>query len=381
MPTYGRFPVAIASGNGAVVTDTEGKEYIDFTSGIGVNCLGHAEPGWVDAVTAQLKKTAHVSNLYYNPATVELGRRLCGASGFGKVFLCNSGAEANECAIKLARKYSFDKYGAGRSTILTLQDSFHGRTMATLTATGQETFHQFFGPFLPGFRYAQKTMASVKEQWDETVCAILMEPIQGEGGVMPLDPCFVEEVAAFCAEKDILLMFDEVQTGVGRTGTLYAWENIGVRPDVLTTAKGLAGGLPIGACLCKEEFGSVLGAGAHGTTFGGNPVACAGALHVLETVNTPDFLAEVRKKGAYLKENLSRMKNVAKVRGQGMMLGIVLEKGTAKGVADRCVEKGLLVLTAKTLVRLLPPLNITADAIKRGLAVLETALAEEAAAG
>lgn len=378
MPTYGRFPVAIASGKGSTVTDTQGKEYIDFTSGIGVNSLGHAEAGWVEAVTQQIKKTAHISNLYYNPATVAMGAKLCEASGFGKAFLCNSGAEANECAIKLARKYSFDKYGAGRSTIITLVDSFHGRTMATLTATGQDVFHQFFDPFLQGFRYAEKTMASVLEQWDDTVCAVLMEPIQGEGGVMPLEPEFIKEVAALCAEKDVLLMFDEVQTGVARTGALYAWENTGIRPDVLTSAKGLAGGLPIGACLCREELGAVLGAGTHGTTFGGNPVACAGALHVLETVTKPEFLAEVRQKGEYIKQSILKMPNVAEVRGQGMMIGIVLKSGTAKAVANKCVEKGLLVLTAKTLVRLLPPLNITAEELKKGLAILETALSEEA---
>lgn len=378
MPTYGRFPVAIASGKGSVVTDVEGKEYIDFTSGIGVNSLGHADEGWIDAVTAQVKKTAHVSNLYYNPTTVALAAKLCEVSGFGKAFLCNSGAEANECAIKLARKYSFDKYGAGRGTVITLVDSFHGRTMATLTATGQDVFHQFFDPFLPGFRYANKTMESVLEQFDDTVCAILMEPIQGEGGVMPLDPDFIKGVAALCAEKDVLLMFDEVQTGIARTGALYAWENTGVRPDVLTSAKGLAGGLPIGACLCCEELGGVLGAGTHGTTFGGNPVACAGALHVLDTVTNPGFLAEVRQKGEYIGQSLLKMPNVAEVRGQGMMIGIVLKSGTAKGVANRCVEKGLLVLTAKTLVRLLPPLNITAEEIKKGLIILESALAEEA---
>lgn len=378
MPTYGRFPVAIASGKGSVVTDVEGKEYIDFTSGIGVNSLGHADEGWINAVTEQVKKTAHVSNLYYNPTTVALAAKLCEASGFGKAFLCNSGAEANECAIKLARKYSFDKYGAGRSTVLTLVDSFHGRTMATLTATGQDVFHQFFDPFLPGFRYAEKTIESVREQLDDTVCAILMEPIQGEGGVMPLDPDFIKEVAALCAEKDVLLMFDEVQTGIARTGALYAWENTGVRPDVLTSAKGLAGGLPIGACLCREELGAVLCSGTHGTTFGGNPVACAAALHVLDTVTKPDFLTEVRKKGEYIRQSLLKMPNVAEVRGQGMMIGIVLKSGTSKGVANRCVEKGLLVLTAKTLVRLLPPLNITAEEIKKGLVILESALSEEA---
>ena len=380
MPTYGKFPVAIESGKGSVVTDTQGKQYIDFTSGIGVNSLGHAESGWIAAVTEQINKCAHVSNLYYNPTTVEMGAKLCEISGFSKVFLCNSGAEANECAIKLARKYSFDKYGEGRSTIISLVDSFHGRTMATVTATGQDSFHQYFHPFLPGFRYAKKTVQDLLSQWDETVCAVMMEPIQGEGGVMPLDPAFVKEAAALCKEKDVLLIFDEVQTGVGRTGKFFAWENIGVQPDVLTSAKGLAGGLPVGACLCKEELGNVLGAGAHGTTFGGNPVACAGALRVMEAVTADGFLDDVQKKGRYIKECILKMENVAEVRGQGLMIGIVLKSGTAKGVADRCVANGLLVLTAKALVRLLPPLNITPEELKKGLAILEKSLAEEAAA-
>lgn len=380
MPTYGKFPVAIESGKGSIVTDTEGKQYIDFTSGIGVNSLGYAEPGWVAAVTEQIGKCAHVSNLFYNPTTVEMSAKLCQVSGFGKAFLCNSGAEANECAIKLARKYSFDKYGEGRSTIISLIDSFHGRTMATITATGQDSFHQYFYPFLPGFRYAEKNMEGLLSQWDDTVCAVIMEPIQGEGGVMPLDPAFVKEAAALCKEKDVLLIFDEVQTGVGRTGNFFAWENIGVQPDVLTSAKGLAGGLPVGACLCKEELGSVLGSGAHGTTFGGNPVACAGALQVMKTVTADGFLGEVQAKGQYMKECILKMENVEEVRGQGMMIGIVLKSGTSKGVADRCVANGLLVLTAKALVRLLPPLNITPEELKKGLAILEKSLAEEAAA-
>lgn len=375
MPTYGRYDVAFVSGNGSTLTDTQGKEYIDFTSGIGVNSVGHANPAWTQAVIKQVLSIAHVSNYYYSPTTVALGKALCEASGFSKAFLGNSGAEANECAFKIARKYSFDKYGDGRGTIISLKNSFHGRTIATVTATGQDVFHQYFHPFAPGFRYAEKSIESVLEQLDETVCAVIMEPIQGEGGVVPIEKEFVEKLSALCKEKDLVLIFDEVQTGVGRTGKLFAWEHYGIRPDVLTTAKGLAGGLPIGACLCTEQFGGVLTAGTHGTTFGGNPAACAGALEVLKQVTAPGFLENVRKNGEMMRAEISKMPNVELVRGEGMMIGIVLKKGDAHEVAQKCLDNGLLVLTAKTLVRLLPPLTTSRAEIEKGLEILRSCLA------
>lgn len=377
MPTYGRFPVALVSGKGAVATDSEGKQYIDFTSGIGVNALGYCDDGWVRAVSKQAATLQHISNLYYSDVQTKLAHRLCELTGYGKVFLCNSGAEANECAIKLARKYSCDKYGKQRTNIVTLVNSFHGRTVTTLAATGQEVFHNYFFPFTEGFSYAQaNSMESIRSCVDDNTCAVFIELIQGEGGVLPLEQEFVTQLAAFCAQKDLLLMVDEVQTGVARTGSLYCFEQYGIRPDVFTSAKGLGGGVPIGACLCKEELGDVLAAGQHGTTFGGNPIASAAALEVLARVTTPEFLQQVTEKGAYLRQKLLVMQGVAAVRGKGMMLGIVLEKDNAKQVASACVAQGLLVLTAKNLVRLLPPLTITYEEIDRGLAILEQVIAQ-----
>ena len=288
------------------------------------------------------------------------------------MFFSNSGAEANECAIKLARKYSTDKYNENRTKIITLVNSFHGRTVTTLAATGQDTFHHYFNPFTEGFTYAQANhIESVKSLLDENTCAVFIEMIQGEGGVMPLEPHFVKELEKLCKKHDVLLMIDEVQTGMGRTGTLFCYEQYGIEPDVITSSKALGGGLPIGACLCTERLGEVLNSGMHGSTFGGNPVACAGALSVLEHVSDETFLQEVKAKGEYMQQKLSEMEGVAEVRGIGMMIGIVLEKGTAKDVAAACIEHGLLVLTAKTLVRLLPPLTITFEEIDKGLAILE----------
>lgn len=377
MPTYGRFQVALEEGKGAVAKDINGKEYIDFTSGIGVNSLGYSDDGFVRAISQQAAKIQHMSNLYYNPLQSELGEKLCSLTGFSKVFFCNSGAEANECAIKLARKYSFEKYGKGRQKIITLKNSFHGRTVTTLSATGQDVFHNYFFPFTEGFEYAEaNNIESVKLLVDDSVCAIFVELIQGEGGVLPLEKAFVKEIEKICAEKDILFLVDEVQTGVARTGSLYCYEQYGISPDAITSAKGLGGGLPIGACLCNEKLSKTLSAGTHGTTFGGNPVACAGAIEVLSRVANDEFYKSVQEKGEYIKEKLKGMKNVKEVRGMGLMIGIVPEKSDSKTVATRCVENGLLILTAKALLRLLPPLNITYDEIDRGLSILKTVLEE-----
>lgn len=375
VPTYGRFDAVLVSGKGAVAVDANGKEYIDFGAGIGVNALGYCDEGWAKAVSEQACKLQHCSNLYYNDAQAALVRDLCEMTGFERAFLCNSGAEANECAIKVARKYSFDRYGEGRDRIVTLQNSFHGRTVTTLAATGQDSFHQYFFPFTEGFVYAEAgNLADVMEKAGEKACAVVMEPIQGEGGVLPLSKEFVRAVADFCHEKDILLIFDEVQTGIGRTGTLYAFEQFGVRPDIVTSAKGLAGGLPFGACLCGEKTAEVLTAGMHGSTFGGNPVASAAASYMLSKVGTPAFLAEVSSKGEWLRSELATLPGVKSVRGLGLMIGIELEEASAREVAAKCVERGLLILTAKTLLRMLPPLNITMDELQRGIAILRGVL-------
>ncbi len=376
MPTYGRFPVALESGHGAVAVDVDGKEYIDFGSGIGVNALGYSDPGWVAAVTEQASRLQHISNLYYSPVQAAFADELCRASGMGRVFLCNSGAEANECAIKLARKYSFDKYGQGRFRILGLRNSFHGRTLTTLSATGQDSFHQYFFPFTEGFVFAEAgNLDDLREKADDTVCAVMLECIQGEGGVVPLEPAYLRAVEAFCRRRDLLLLIDEVQTGAGRTGKFLAFQHAGIVPDVVTMAKGLGGGLPIGACLCRDTLAGVLGAGTHGSTFGGNPVACAAGRYMLSRLTDPVFLEEVEEKGAYLRQRIAAMPHVAEVRGLGMMLGVVLTTGTGREAAEKCLEGGLLILTAKTLLRLLPPLNITREEMDRGLAVLEAVLA------
>ncbi len=372
MHTYGRFQTALVSGKGAVVKDVNDKEYIDFTSGIGVNSLGYCDEGWVKAVTEQASTLQHISNLYYSPLQTELSKKLCEITGMDKVFLCNSGAEANECAIKIARKYSFDKYGDGRRKILTLVNSFHGRTVTTLSATGQDVFHNYFFPFTGGFDYVKANdIADLKSHIDDEVCAVFIELIQGEGGVMPLSKEFVNAVSEVCKEKDILLLVDEVQTGVSRTGAVYCFQNYGIQPDVITSAKGLGGGVPIGACVCSKKLSDVMSAGTHGTTFGGNPIACAAAIEVLSRVTSNSFLEEVNKKGNYIRAKLSEMGNVREVRGMGMMIGIVTEKDNAKQVAAECVDNGLLILTAKNLIRLLPPLTITYEEIDKGLSILK----------
>lgn len=375
MGAYGRFPAALTSGKGAAAFDPEGKRYIDFGSGIGVNSLGYADEGWVQAVSGQAARIQHTSNLYYNQPQAELSEMLCGLTDYSKAFLCNSGAEANECAIKLARKYSFEHYGEGRNQIITLRNSFHGRTVTTLSATGQDSMHDFFFPFTGGFAYAEAgSLEELKGLAGKSTCAVMMELIQGEGGVRPLEAEYVREAAALCKEQDILLIVDEVQTGIGRTGRLFAYEHYSIRPDIVTAAKGLGGGLPIGACLCNEKLSEVIGPGQHGTTFGGNPVVCAGALYVLGRVTAPGFLEEVEEKGEYLRSRVAALPQVREVRGRGMMLGAVLEEGEAKTIAARCVENGLLILTAKTLLRMLPPLTITKAEIDEGLGILSRVL-------
>ena len=375
MNTYGRVPLAIQRGKGAKCWDFEGKEYIDFTSGIGVNALGFCHEGWAAAVIGQISTLTHTSNLYYTAPGVQVAKKLTESTGLSKMFFANSGAEANEGAVKLARKYSRDKYGEGRYEILTLVNSFHGRTVTTLSATGQEVFHRNFFPFTEGFSHAEaNNISDVKSKVTEKTCAILLEMVQGEGGVLPLEEEFVRQVAALCKEKDLLLMVDEVQTGIGRTGKLFAYQHYGISPQVVTVAKGLGGGLPIGGFLVDESCQNVLGPGDHATTFGMNPVICAGASYLLDQVNTPAFLKDVAEKGEYLREKLAALPGVTQVRGKGLMLGVEIPGKPAANVVKAGIEKGLLLLTAKTAVRLLPPLNITYEEIDQGLAILKEIL-------
>ncbi|HIX46080.1 MAG TPA: aminotransferase class III-fold pyridoxal phosphate-dependent enzyme, partial [Candidatus Borkfalkia faecigallinarum] len=334
---YNRFSADICRGEGATLYSEDGKKFVDFGSGIAVNSFGVNDAEWKAAVVAQLDKVQHASNLYYTRPQVELASLLCERTGAKKVFFSNSGAEANECALKAARKYSFDKYGEGRFHIVTLKNSFHGRTMATLSATGQEAMHRFFMPFLDGFSYADPTAASVRAHCTDKTCAVLLELVQGEGGVRPLDREEVLAIERYCKKHDILLMIDEVQTGNGRTGTLYAYEQYGIRPDVVTTAKGLAGGLPLGATMFFEKCEHTLGAGDHGSTFGGNPVACAGACSILRRIDR-DLLLEVQGKSAYLFTQLGRIRNVIGVTGLGLMIGLETTK-SAREVAERCLER------------------------------------------
>ena len=377
MGTYGRFPVVIDHGAGESCADETGKQYIDFGSGIGTTSLGYCNEAWTEAVCKQVKTMQHTSNLYYTKVQADFAQKLCRTAGYEKVFFCNSGAEANECAIKLARKYSFDKYGKGRHKILTLVNSFHGRTLCTLSATGQDVFHNYFFPFVEGFDYVTANdIADLEAKLDDTVCAVMLEYIQGEGGVNALEQAFVDAVFEKCAAKDVLVIADEVQTGVGRTGTFLAGEQFGHKADVTTLAKGIAGGLPMGACLANEKCAGVLDKGSHGSTFGGNPVCCAGGLAVLNTVTAPGFLEEVQHKAAKLREKLAKLPGVESVSGLGLMIGIALKDKKAIDVANAALEKGLLVLTAKTKVRLLPPLTITDEEIEKGVAILEEVLAK-----
>ena len=377
MNTYGRNDVAIDHGKGAKLYSPEGREYIDFTSGIGVCDLGYGNEAWADAVNQQAKKVGHTSNLFYTEPCARLAEKLCKRTGMSNVFFASGGGEANEGMIKLARKYSFDKYGKGRATIITLKNSFHGRTMATLTATGQERFHNYFFPFVEGFRFAEaNSMDSLKETAGDDTCAVMMELVQGEGGVLPLDQEYVSAVAKLCAEKDWLLLVDEVQTGVGRTGSLFAFQQYGILPDVCSFAKGIAGGLPMSGIMANEKCRNVLTPGTHATTFGANPVCGAAAL-VVQDVLTDEFLQEVQKKGVYLREQIEAMNLpcFGKTRGLGLMIGIEVAEGYENGkLAAALADAGLLVLTAGPGMRLLPPLVITKEEMDAGLAIMKKTL-------
>ena len=376
MNTYGRFPVAIDHGEGATLYDPEGNAYIDFASGIGVTSLGYGDPKWVEAITAQAKKLGHVSNLFYTEPAARLAEILCKRTGESCVFFANGGGEANEAMIKLARKYSFDKYGKGRATIVTLKNSFHGRTITTLMATGQEVFHNYFFPFTEGFRYAPANDLAALEDQGGDVCAVMMELIQGEGGVLPLDKTYVQAVAKLCAERDWLLLVDEVQSGVGRTGSLFAFQQYGVLPDVASFAKGIAGGLPMSGIMANEKCRNVLGPGMHATTFGANPVCAAAGLVVQETL-TDAFLEDVQAKGTYLRNRIEDMKLpcLGMTRGMGLMIGVEVKDGwTNKDLASKLIENGLLVLTAGPGLRLLPPLVISKEEMDAGLAIMEKTL-------
>ena len=377
MNTYGRFPVAIDRGEGARLYDFEGNEYIDFTSGIGVTDLGYGYQPWVDAIADQARKLGHVSNLFYTETPAKLAQILCKRTGMSCVFYANGGGEANEGMIKLARKYSFDKYGEGRATIITLKNSFHGRTITTLKATGQDVFHQFFFPFTEGFRYAAANdLEDLKVQSGDDVCAVMMELVQGEGGVLPLDYEYVQAVKRLCEEKDWLLLTDEVQTGVGRTGKLFAFQQYDILPDVASFAKGIAGGMPMSGIMANEKCRNVLTPGTHATTFGGNPVCAAAGLVVQETLSD-EFLAEVTAKGEYLRGQIEALDLpcFGKTRGMGLMIGIEVKEGYNKSeIANKLIENGLLVLTAGPGMRLLPPLVITKEEMDKGVAIMEKTL-------
>ena len=377
MPTYGRFDVAIDRGEGACFYDFEGRKYIDFTSGIGVNALGTGYQPWVDAIVAQASKLGHTSNLFYTENAARLAQILCMRTGMDKVFFANGGGEANEGMIKLARKYSYDRYGEGRATIITLNNSFHGRTITTLKATGQSVFHQYFFPFTEGFRYADADdIGSLEAAAGDDVCAVMVELVQGEGGVLPLNPAYVRKLKALCEERDWLLLVDEVQTGVGRTGRLFCFQNYDILPDACTFAKGIAGGLPMSGVMAAKKCSTVLGPGMHATTFGANPV-CAAAGLVVQQVMTDEFLDEVNKKGAYLREQIEAMHLdcFGSTRGMGLMIGIAVNDGYSnKEIANKLIDGGLLVLTAGPGIRLLPPLTITKQEMDEGIAIMKSVL-------
>jgi acetylornithine/N-succinyldiaminopimelate aminotransferase len=372
--TYARYDAAIESGSGMRCKDPEGNEYLDFTSGIGVNIFGFSDPGWVKAVADQAAKVQHTSNLFYTEPCSKVAEKMMHLTGMSNMFFCNSGAEANEGAIKAARKYSAVKYAGqadGRYDIITLEGSFHGRTMATITATGQDSFHKDFNPFLVGFSYAKTNdIVSLHEKVTDSTCAIMVEFVQGEGGVNDLTPEFVAEIAKLCEEKDILLIADEVQTGVARTGKFMAYEYYGVKPDIVTVAKGIGGGLPIGGILFGEKTKDTLKPGDHGSTYGGNPVACAGADYILSHIDD-SFLAKVQDLGAYFRERLNAMDGVAGVSGKGLMIGVALTEKKPADVVKACLKSGLLILTAHDKLRFLPPLIITKEDIDEGLAILQ----------
>jgi acetylornithine/N-succinyldiaminopimelate aminotransferase len=379
--TYARYDIAVTSGRGVRCFDAEGRGYLDFTSGIGVNILGFSDPGWVAAVSAQAAKIQHTSNLFYTEPCSLVAEKMAGITGMKRMFFCNSGAEANEGAIKTARKYSLMKYGGAhtggdfdRYEIVTLDGSFHGRTIATITATGQDSFHRYFSPFLQGFSYAKANdIASLRNTISDKTCAVMVEFIQGEGGVNDLSREYVDEIARICAERDILLIADEVQTGVARTGKFMAYEHFDIVPDIVTVAKGIGGGLPLGGILFGEKTENVLVHGDHGSTYGGNPVVCAGADYVLSLIDE-EFLASVAESGAYFRERLMKMKAVSGVSGKGLMIGVTLSGHKPGETVKACLANGLLLLTAKDKLRLLPPLTIVKEEIDEGLDILERAL-------
>ena len=375
LPTYGRYPVTFVSGNGCRLQDDSGKEYIDFMSGIGVCSIGHAHPAWIGAITAQAGQLAHTSNLYYTEPGGKLAQRLCELSGMSGAFFSNSGAESTEGLIKVARKYSKDKYGSGRHTILTLEDSFHGRTLAALTATGQDKFHHHFDPFMPGFRYVPAgDMDALKKQGDD-ICALLIEVIQGEGGVMPLDSDYVKQAAELCKERDWLLMIDEVQTGIGRTGRWFGFQDLEISPDAVSFAKGIAGGLPLGGFLVNKKLHNVLGPGDHATTYGGNLVCCAAALVTLDILES--ILPEVSEKGDYITKRIKAMNlpGVDSVRGKGLMIGVKIKEIPPGEINIKLLNAGLASLTAGTdVIRFLPPLIIDKSDIDAGLEIFENVM-------
>ena len=380
MGSYGRYDLVLEKGEGRTATAEDGKTYIDFGSGIGTNSLGYCNDKWVEAICAQAHNIQHTSNYYYTKVQADFAKKLCESAGYSKMFFGNSGAEANECAIKIARKYSFDKYGkdAERNIIVTLKNSFHGRTVTTLSATGQDVFHNYFFPFTPGFVNTEANniddLKKVLAENKGKVCAVMFEFIQGEGGVISLDHEYVNAIFEECAKDDILTIADEVQSGVGRTGSLLTSEQYGVKPDITTLAKGLAGGVPIGVCLATEKCAAVLTPGTHGSTFGGNPIACAGGNAVLDTVLEEGFLDTVVQKGYYFWQKLNEMPEVEHVDGLGLMIGVKLKSKDAHDVAKACLDNGLLILTAKEKLRFLPPLNITYEEIDKGLAILAEVL-------
>ena len=373
MTTYAPLSPVLCKGEGVYLYDTDNNKYLDFTSGIGVNSLGYGDKDWTHAVCSQSTNMQHCSNIFVNPTTVELSNRLTSLANMDKVFFCNSGAEANEGALKLARKYSFDKYGKGRSTILSLKQSFHGRTLATLTLNGQEKFHNYFFPFPEDFDYVEaNNIEDFKDKATDKVCAIIMEAVQGEGGVHPLDKKFVQEVVSICNKKDILVIFDEVQCGISRTGKLFGFNNFDVEPDIVTVAKGLGSGLPIGAVLGNSKVSTVFKPGDHGTTFGGNPVACAGALVVLDKICNEETYKNVQDNGTLIRQRLitSHLDSIIEVRGMGLMIGIEI-KGNSSDIQKKAIEKGLLVLTAgPNVIRLLPPIVITKEDTNKACDIL-----------
>lgn len=375
--TYARFPLVLKEGKGSLVYDETGREYIDMGSGIGVTAFGIADDEWQAAVAKQLGKLQHMSNLYYTEPCAELAKLLCAKTGMKKVFFANSGAEANECAIKTARKWGCENKGEEYSTIVTLVNSFHGRTITTLAATGQEHYHEDFGPLTPGFVYAEANdLESVKKLVAENkVCAVMFECVQGEGGVIPLTAQFVQGLAELAEKENFLLIADEVQTGNGRTGELYAYMNFGIKPDIVSTAKGLGGGLPLGACLMGEKTGNVLKFGDHGSTFGGNPVCCAGALSIISRIDGA-LLSQVKQKSKYIVDELSGADGVESVSGMELMLGIKTKK-PVKDVLNECMANGVLCLTAKDKLRLLPALNIPMDVLVRAVDIIKAACRED----